>query len=359
MKGIFRVFVFLLILFTIIAPRVRAQDYLSEIVTALRKSPVYVAPGTEGTTSDTAGKLLARFTQDDFIVLVMLPASAEKEIGTDVYTFATRIYDGLGDGRTVGLSVGRKVVGYSPRLPAGVASDLMVRADNVSNDPVTAIGTYLQNVRRWVKENPQPKPLPTPTPTPTPVPESSQGDSDLSWVWWVVFALIVIAFCCMYLIINIGKPSDTKVIFNVPDVIKGLLSSVTRDSEEVSESELRQKLIQLCKDIERYFQKSCSDVRKDSYFFKDRLTEAVRVLTKYRDAQDNPRYYNDPEKVMEQGKKALLDFCDYVLQSIRDGNEKDLTAFKVDTRILGIHRLIRSGVAIDVALDNIKKKKSN
>mgnify|MGYP001610990055 CR=1 FL=1 len=342
--------IFSMVLFCLLTPVTSAEDPLVVIVQALKTSPVYVAPGTEGTDGNTAGKLLARFTQDDFIVLVMLPASAGKEIGPDINTFATRIYNELNDGRTVGLSVGRKVVGYSPRLPAGVAADLMVRADNVSNDSVTAIGTYLQNVRRWLKENPQP------TPTPLPILPQS-GENGWSWLLWVVLVIIVTIIVILYRMLqSTPNPDGLVVNFNVPGPIKSLLVKVTTDGQLVHDVELKQKLGKLRVDLEWYFKKCCSDEKRDAYFFKDRLKEAIRVLTKYRDAQDDPRYYNDPEEVMGMGKTALLDFCEYVLQSIKNGNDVALFGYKVDTRILGVHRLISQGVGLLDALDSKKKK---
>jgi hypothetical protein len=153
-----------------------AQEYISDAVKALEQAPVYVAPGTQETDIYTAGKLQARLTSGDNIVLVMLPATAEAELGVDITTLARNLSDRLGNRRIVGLAVGNKVVGYAPSLPVGVAADQMSRAQSVANDPVTALGTFVLNIHLWQREHafstvsPTPKPAATPTATPTPRP---------------------------------------------------------------------------------------------------------------------------------------------------------------------------------------------
>ena len=146
----------------LLAPNVAfAADYIKDAAEALKKSSVYVAPGTEGTDRDTAGKLQTRLRSDDNIVLVMLPSAAEAEIGADITTIATRLSQELGNQRIIGLAVGNKVVGYALSLPSGVAADRMRRARSVSNDPITALGTFAQNIHIWQAENPQPQPSPS------------------------------------------------------------------------------------------------------------------------------------------------------------------------------------------------------
>jgi len=141
-----------------------AGDYITNAVQALRHSPVYVDPNTEGTDGDTAGKLQTRLNSDDNIVLVMLPSTAETELSADIHTIANRLSEQLGDQHIVGLAVGNKVVGYALSLPSGVAADQMRRAQSVSNDPITALGTFVQNIHLWQKEHPQPTPTPLPQP---------------------------------------------------------------------------------------------------------------------------------------------------------------------------------------------------
>jgi len=213
MRHITKAVVPTMILAFLTASPVLAGDYITDIVQALQRAPVYVAPYTEGTDNDTAGKLQTRLNSNDNIVLVMLPSTAEVEFGVDIYTIASRLSEQLENQRIVGLAVGNKVVGYAPNLPVGVAADQMRRAQSVSNDPITALGTFAQNVHLWQKEHPQPtsSPMPTPTPTavPTPDPEILQRNKirvsmSIGVVFIVVFASIIL-LSLIKIVINVRR----------------------------------------------------------------------------------------------------------------------------------------------------------
>lgn len=179
------------IVLALLAPiLVLAEDYVTNAnaAQALQHVPVYVAPGTEGTDNYTAGKLQTRLNSDDNIVLVMLPAAAETE--ADISTLANRLSEKLGNQRIIGLSVDKKVVGFAPSLPVDVADDQMKRAASVSNDPVTALTTFVQNMHLWQIGQPKPKPTPTPVEQPSP-----QKEDQSRVVWFLVLAgIIVISF---------------------------------------------------------------------------------------------------------------------------------------------------------------------
>ena len=189
------ILVFLALSFLVPWGGVSAGDYVTDAIEALRTSNVYVAPGTEGIDYDTSSKLKRFLGANDNIVLIMLPSDAL--VGTDLYTIAQRISEGLGNQKTIGLAVGREVIGYSLILPEGVASDKMVRAKSVSNDPITALITFTQNIHSYQANNPQPTAVPTPEPTPTPRPTMTPIElpkaKDISWPVWLVMVVAVLA----------------------------------------------------------------------------------------------------------------------------------------------------------------------
>ena len=94
----------------------------------------------------------------------------------------------------------------------------------------------------------------------------------------------------------------------------------------------------MCVDIEKYFRRSSKEKDRDARFFRDRLTEVVQVLVTYIQVQDNREYYTESDVHLERGKSALLDFREYVLESIRRGNDADLLDYKVSTKILQAQR---------------------
>ena len=196
MKSPWKLLILALLALSLLVPRsVSAGDYVIDAIEALKASNVYVAPGTEGTDYDTANKLEKTLITDDNIVLVMLPSDAL--VGTDLYTIARRISEGLGNQKTIGLAVGREVIGYSLILPEGVASDKMMRANSVSHNSVAALITFTQNIHSYVMYNPQPTLVPTPEPTPTPRPTMTPIElpkaKDISWPVWLVMVVAVLA----------------------------------------------------------------------------------------------------------------------------------------------------------------------
>jgi hypothetical protein len=307
-----------------------AWDYVGTIAAALQQSPVYVEPSTEGTDNDTTAKLKARLASNDNIVLVMLPASAEARSGGDISAIANQLSDELGNQKIIGLSVGKKVVGLGPTLPSGVAADQMRRASSVSNDSVTALNTFVQNVHLYQSQHPQPQPAP-------PQPAKDSGGAP-----WPAGVLLVVAGAGILLgwkrrrEVQASKAERTQ--FRVPDKVKDLLSKTAQMRMQVSDKQLQEAVYNLCLDLERYFQSSSRNKEGDSLIFRDRLTEVNQVMAKYIDVQDHSRYYNKPDALLQQGKEAVLDFEDYVLDSIRKGNDAELTEYRVSSDILQAHR---------------------
>jgi hypothetical protein len=206
----------LAILFALFHSTIYAEDYITAALLSLQQSPVYVAPSTDNTDKDTAGKLQTRLTKDDDLILVMLPAVAETELKADITIIATRLSEGLGNQRIIGLAVGKKVIGYAPQLPVGVAADQMKRAESVSNDPVTALSTFVQNVHLWQAANPKPRILPFETP--------KEGGSP--WLIWSGSFLGVTAtsLVVMAIIRRRMRVQNTRIRtrFDAPDRVRSL-----------------------------------------------------------------------------------------------------------------------------------------
>ncbi len=149
-----------------------ADDYITNAANALQNSSVYIDPSSKYSDPEYLSKLKTALKPGDNIVLVMLPEEALS--GTDLRTLAQTLSEKLGNQRIIGLAVGEELIGYAPMLDVSVASDQMKRAKNVSNDPVTALITYTQNIHYWVAIYP----LPTATPQPTAIPKPKVVQQD-------------------------------------------------------------------------------------------------------------------------------------------------------------------------------------
>lgn len=301
-----------------------AQDYINDAAKALQSVRVYVAPGTEGTDSNTAGELKARLRDDDNIILVMLPSAAGE--GTDINTLVIELSKALSDQRIIGLSVGRKVAGHAPTLPTGVAADQMRRAESVSNDPVTALARFARYIREWQAEHP----LPNPTP--------SSPSGGLSWVLLLALAIVITGVVGLaYAAANSKKRA--KVQFNAPEPVRGLLSRIYSYRDEVQEISMQETLATICNDVVDYFQKSSKDPKRDALVFKEKyLDDVIRLLEQYVELQNNPRVYPNRDVLLVQWREGIEDFDRFVLESTRRGAEEELREFRKIAHTLSAYR---------------------
>jgi hypothetical protein len=305
-----------------------AADYVSDTATALDHVSVYVVPPD----SDTTARLQASLRDSDGIALAVLPADAAT--GTTASALATAISERLGNKKVIGIAVGNIVAAAGPALPSGVATDLMRRADSVSNDPITALVTFVQNVHIWQADHPGQKPS-------VPVP-----DNGPNWpliVIGIVLALGLLAVLTImaYLVRDEGGTSQTKPTYKVPGELHDLTEHLAREGWNIEDIELRSAIRKLCGDIEIFFKWNKNDKQRVTKFFHERLVEVNGIVDTYIRVQQHPQYHNNPAAVMKLGKDAIMDFGDYVVQEIKKGNDSDIGSFKMNAHTLEAYREMR------------------
>jgi hypothetical protein len=130
---------------------------------------------------------------------------------TNMSTLAEQISEGLDNRKTIGLAVGKKVVGFSQILPETIVSEQMIRANSASQDPLTALTTFSRNINIWLSQNPQPTPTPTPEPTPIPRPTMQPIEipktNEVPLPIWGVFVFVFV-FVIVTIAIQIKKARD-------------------------------------------------------------------------------------------------------------------------------------------------------
>jgi len=305
-----------------------ADDYFTRVSNALKSSPVYVAPGTEGTNGDTSATLLGKLNQDDNIVLVMLPGSALSSINPSA--FAARLSTKENNGKIVGLVVGDQTVGYALSLPNGKAADLMHRAASVSANNVETLGTYVQNVHAWVKENPA---LVTTFVSPPPVSDQRP------YPWWGYAAWIgggLVVAVGLYKLVTSGSSDSQppKVRFvSSPPAVAELLYQIHGRAELVRDDELEPCLRQCCENTERYFRlysQYSKDATTDVYAFSQCLTDILKVLDEgYLPVVNNRSDFNDADKRIRNGKTFIMKCAKSIVKLIRDLNDVRLVEYDV------------------------------
>jgi len=316
-----------------------AASPINDAIAALKQSSVYVAPGTENTNADTAGILLAQLNKNDNVVLVMLPASADAS-GEGIRSDAKQISDALGGKAIVGISVGDQTFGYSSLLPSGVAADLMGRAESLGTNTTENLTTFVRIVHDWQRENPDAPAAHQVIEHPTAKPH--HDGSTPVFVGGGVLLLAALAGGIVVAIIRRRRHAyavngSTVSLRNTPDTVRDVLRRIIDQTTQVRNADLRDTLAQICSDTDALFRRRSSRgarANDDAVTFEQNLTGLERVVTKYIDVQDNPRFFEEPRELLRSGVDAIDGFGEYVLRSIQRDSREALTDYNVDAKIL-------------------------
>jgi hypothetical protein len=307
-------------------PTAQAQMDVNKVVSALKKTHVYVAPGVEGTNQDTAGKLATQLNGSDKIVLVMLPPGDD-----DPDAIARAIDEATDHKYIVGLSVGSDLTAASTIMPDEVARDLMQRAVDTGTNPAERLGTFARNVHGWQAEHPN---------------EPASKEADKGGMSIVLIAILFVCLCAAAIGLFAAwrrslETDQEEVKFKAsPGEVRDVLRKIQDQAPQIHDPGMRGSVMQAVSDTESYFRRSANSTsqNRDADIFVMHLKSVRDVLTRYIDVQENPRFYDNPEELMGKGFEAINGFNEFVLQSIKDGRRSDLTQFNVDTDILSAQR---------------------
>jgi hypothetical protein len=313
----------------LVATPVYAETPLDDAIKSLKDSPVYVVRGIEGTTSETANELSDRLNGGDNILLVMLPAGSG-----DPSVLASSIDDATGRKHIVGVSVGDQLGATSAIMPSGKAVDLMQRAKSVSTSTVESLGTFIRNVHSWQVQHPKER---------ASKPTTKKKDGGSSWILFVIAGIIAILLGVLMWARKLNRDSEAADDFKFrssPDDVRDLLKVIMGLRPQIRDDELVTTIETACNDTNQYFRRSSDPKMRDEDItvFSRHLKSVRSVLTQYIDIQNNGRYYDNPDELIQQGRDAIAGFATFVEQSIRRGRRSELTEFKVDTDILSAQR---------------------
>lgn len=317
---------------------VHAQTSTDDVVTALQSSPVYVAPGTENTNPDTAGVLQQQLKPGDNIIIVMLPSNALTGQEGGVNQYLIQLDTATGGKYIIGLAVGDNITAYSAILPAGEATDLMTRARSVSTTSSETLGTFVRNVHDWQRRNPQEyasQPINKASDS-FPVVPAIAGGSLL-----LVIAVFVTALIRRSRRRSLLDPNGRLKFKKSPESVRVMLDKISELRKQVDSNEVRAIIRQFQLDTEAFFSRvnlSRDDQAEQVRVFRNNLEAVQKVLIRYIDVQDNTRYWDNPQELLASGEDAFSGFAEYVLNNIKQGGRRDLTDFRVDTKILSAQR---------------------
>jgi len=130
---------------------------------------------------------------------------------------------------------------------------------------------------------------------------------------------------------------STVSLRNTPDTVRDVLRRIIDQTTQVRNADLRDTLAQICSDTDALFRRRSSRgarANDDAVTFEQNLTGLERVVTKYIDVQDNPRFFEEPRELLRSGVDAIDGFGEYVLRSIQRDSREALTDYNVDAKIL-------------------------
>jgi hypothetical protein len=313
-------------------------DTIDDAVANLKDAPVYVAPGTEGTNSETAKDITQQLNDNDQIVVVMLPADAAPTDG-NIFPLIRHINSSIGGKKIVALSTGQLIASDSELLPPGTASDLMERAMRVSTSIAEAHKTFIRNVHIWVNQHPEA----VTTPASRAQPKNDTSGGGLLWVG-LIGAVVTTAFAVYALFKRLTSPSRWDDFSSSPPDVRRELERVKEQRNKVRSPEMRELIDRVCRDTNTYYKRGHQHLKEDSVV-TDLLKNLQGVLKSYlqvqTDIQENNKHFylpDDANTVLSRHHKPVEDFAEYIRQSIRRGIAMDLEGFQFNADILNFTR---------------------
>lgn len=297
------------------------------LILGLKEKPVFVDEGAPGATPDTAGEILELLKSGDGIVILMLQDNGNNT----AETVAADVNQRLGGNRIVGVTVGEQAAGHSTILPAGVASDLMKRASTVSVSPAETLRTFILNVHDWQARHPK-------APAAKPM---EDGGGNRAVLFFVIGSLVLGVTLVIIVILGLvatTEKEDTVRLKKSPDRVRDQLHKLLEVRKQIKDPTLRATLTQIASDVEAYFRRTKDAARLDQDAFAKHLDSLNDVLVKYVDVQDNPRFFDHPEDLLQSGSEAATSFAYFVLETVRREGRRSITDFRVDTNILSAQR---------------------
>lgn len=293
---------------------------------------VYVEPGIEGTTSDTTTALKQVLTENDHIVLVMLPADSSSTESID--QVVRRIDAATGHQLIVGVTRGANAAGYSTVLPDSVASDAMTRAKSIAPNQTEALLTYVRVIHSWQAAHPSPTASP-----------SSDGTTQPGVEWWrptiggVIGAAIGVAAFQLIRRRNAGFRARSVVAgFKAsPTTIRKQLQELLMLGRQVRDASLQQEITSIATNINDFFELSHASNREtsdDAKVYVGYLGIIVDALRSYVVVQSKPHLFKDATGQMAEASAEIKQFGGFVLSSIQRSNDVDLRSFKTSIATL-------------------------
>ncbi|MFT4218273.1 MAG: hypothetical protein QM619_13965 [Micropruina sp.] len=296
-------------------------DYLDEATQGLQSSPLYVSVQVRELGADQQNLLRTQLGGGD-IAVVVLPGQAATEI-TDMPQFLADLAARTGYD-TVLVSVGGDLSAGSRALPAGQAAKLADAAEG---------GSLYYSLSGFIT---QAKAGATTTVTVQQPPSAAPDAFPLGLVGGIGVAAAVAAAVVVTLRRRRRGPHLSPR--HTPDQVTRLLVEIRHRSRQISDRQVAELLDEAEHHVQELFQRVPKRIpdqlQQITARYKVTLETVRNVVERFEDIEDHPRYFRDAAGLLQDGRRALEQYCDGVVQNIQEIEEGSLTEFRVDTKIL-------------------------
>ncbi len=295
--------------------------YLDEATQGLQSGPLYVSVQVTDLSAQSQQLLRTQLAGGD-IAVVVLPGQAAREI-TDVPRFVADLAARTGYD-TVLVSIGGDLTAGSRTMPAGRAAELANAAEGRS--PYDSISSFIQQAR-------------TTTVTVQPPPQAPPaGGFPLGFVGGIVVAAVGVAAVVVTLRRKWGSRQPAPSSGYTPDQVTRLLVEIRHRSQQITDQRVTGLLDEAEQHVRELFQRAPKRIpdqlQQITARYKVTLETVRNVVERFEDIEDHPRYFRDAETLLQDGRRAIEQYCDGVVQNIQEIEEGSLTEFRVDTKIL-------------------------
>lgn len=296
--------------------------YLDEATQALQSSPVYVSPQVNNLSADQQASLVSQIGGND-IAIVVLPANASSEIAS-IPSFLSDLAARTGYD-TILVSVGGDFEAGSSDLPSGTASQFANDAEG--GDLYVGLSEFVTQVGNSAQDIPdQPG-------------EQGRGDATGFFIGGGAIVGIALAGTLGFLLIRrrfIRSARRQKDY--TPEQLQEVMSEILQLSEAIGDRQVAQSIRETAHDVSQLFarlKKRIPDqIQQVTAQYKGILETVKKVADRFADIEQHPRYYKQPDTLLRDGRRAIQQYQQGVIQNIQEIEEGSLTDFRVDTKIL-------------------------
>ncbi len=297
------------------------SDYLDEATQGLQSGPLYVSVQVNALGAEQQQLLRTQLAGAD-IAVVVLPGQAATEI-TDVPQFVSELAARTGYD-TVLVAIGGDLTAGSRSLPAGKAEELANAAEGRA---------LYDGISGFVRQASSATKVTVPQPPP-----DAPGGLPLGLIGGIGVALIVAAAVVVTLRRKWGERQPKPNLGYTPDQITRLLVEIRHRSQQISDQRVTGLLDEAERHVRELFQRAPKRIpdqlQQITARYKVTLETVRNVAERFEDIEDHPRYFRDAETLLQDGRRAIEQYCDGVVQNIQEIEEGSLTEFRVDTKIL-------------------------